>query len=59
MNLEVQGFATFFSENTDAGDYEIDADDYPAVMRLRARLPSAEIWLEQVGQPAAYKTRRN
>ena len=37
------------------GDYEIDEDDYAAVTRLRARRPSAEVWLERVGQPAAYR----
>ena len=37
------------------GDYEVDEDDYTAIMRLRARVPAAEIWLERAGQPAAYK----
>ena len=41
------------------GEYELDADDYAAVMRLRARLPSADIWLACVGQPTAYKLRRH
>lgn len=40
------------------GDHEIDPDDYAAVARLRARRPSAEIWLGRVGQPAAYRMRR-
>lgn len=39
-------------------DYEIDEDDYAAVTRLRARHPAAEVWLERVGQPAAYRMRR-
>ena len=39
------------------GDYELDEDDYAAVTRLRARRPSAEIWLGRVGQPAAYRMR--
>ena len=38
-------------------DYEIDEDDYAAVMRLRARHPSGEFWLERVGQPAACRIR--
>jgi hypothetical protein len=33
------------------GEYEIDADDYTAVTRLRARLPTAEVWLMR-GRPA-------
>jgi hypothetical protein len=40
------------------GDHEIDADDYAAVMRLRARRPSADVWLACVGQPATYRMRR-
>jgi hypothetical protein len=42
----------------DTGDYELDEDDYAAVMRLRARRPTAEIWLGRVGQPAAYRMRQ-
>lgn len=37
------------------GEYEIDADDYTAVVRLRSRLPSADIWLARAGYPAAYR----
>lgn len=40
------------------GDHEIDEDDHAAVTRLRARRPSADVWLACVGQPAAYKLRR-
>ena len=35
-------------------EYEIDADDYSAIMRLSARQPGAEVWLVRVGKPAAY-----
>jgi hypothetical protein len=38
-----------------SGDYEINQDDYTAVMRLRARHPDADIWLERAGYPAAYR----
>ena len=38
--------------------YEVDEDDYAAVSRLRGRIPAAEIWLNRVGQPAAYRMRR-
>jgi hypothetical protein len=41
------------------GDHEIDQDDYAAVMRLRARRPSADVWLARVGHPTAYKLRRH
>jgi hypothetical protein len=47
----------FVALDIDTGEYEIDADDYTAVMRLRSRKPGAEIWLERAGQPAAYKFR--
>lgn len=40
------------------GDYEVDADDYTAISRLRKRNPLAEIWLEMAGQPTAYKMRQ-
>ena len=40
------------------GDHEIDEDDYTAVTRLRARRPSADVWLECVGQPASCRLRR-
>jgi len=48
----------FVAIDIDTGDYEIDEDDYAAVMRLRTRNPEAEIWLECAGQPTAYKIRR-
>ena len=36
-------------------EYEIDADDYTVTARLRARVPTAHIWLLRVGHPTAYK----
>ena len=39
------------------GDYEVDADDYSANMRLLARRPGARVWLEKVGEPTACKIR--
>lgn len=33
----------------DTGDYEMDASDYAAIMRLRGKHPEAEIWLMQAG----------
>jgi hypothetical protein len=47
----------FVAIDIDTGD-ELDDDDYTAVMRLRGRSPSAEIWLGRVGQRAAYRMRR-
>jgi hypothetical protein len=40
-----------------SGSYEIDEDDYPAVSRLRAYSPPAEVWLGRIGQRAAYRMR--
>ncbi len=45
----------FVAIDVETGDYEIDADDYAAVMRLRARKPAAEIWLMRAGFRAAYR----
>jgi hypothetical protein len=39
-------------------EYEIDPDDYAAVMRLRDRMPNAEMWLLRAGHPTAYLLRR-
>ena len=43
----------FVALDVDTGDYEIDEDDYAALMRLRARRPTGDLWLERVGEPAA------
>jgi hypothetical protein len=48
----------FVAIDVSTGEYEIDEDDYAAVARLRARRPTAEVWLVRVGQPAAYRMRR-
>ena len=41
----------FVAIDIDTGDYEIDEDDYTSVMRLRSRIPAAEIWLLRAGYP--------
>ena len=38
-----------------SANYEMDRDDYTATERLLHRHPDAQIWLVQVGQPAAYR----
>lgn len=50
---------SFVAVDIISGDHELDEDDYAAVMRLRTRRPNAEIWLGRVGQPAAYRMRRD
>lgn len=42
----------FVAIDLGSGEYEIDADDYAAVSRLRARLPTANVWLARAGSPA-------
>jgi hypothetical protein len=41
----------FVAVDVESGEYEIDEDDYTAVMRLRLRKPSADIWLIRAGYP--------
>jgi hypothetical protein len=55
--LRAQDDGKFVAIDIVTGDYEINEDDYAAVMRLRERRPAAEIWLGRVGQPAAYYLR--
>ncbi len=47
----------FVALDIGSGDFEIDDDDYAAVARLRARLPTAEVWLARAGFPTAYQIR--
>jgi hypothetical protein len=49
----------FVAIDVQTGDYELDEDDYAAVSRLRARKPAADAWLSRIGQPAAYRMRRD
>lgn len=41
----------FVAIDVETGAYEIDEDDYTAVMRLRARQPDADMWLMRAGFP--------
>lgn len=40
-------------------DFEIDADEYVAFRRLRARRPEARLWLMRTGPEPAYRIRRS
>ena len=53
--LKPEDDGKFVAIAVDSGDFEIDADDYTAVMRLRSRHPAGEFWLMRAGSPAAYK----
>jgi hypothetical protein len=57
-SLRPEDDGKFVAIDVDTGDYEIDGDDYTAVMRLRDRKPAAGIWLMRAGQKATYKIRR-
>jgi hypothetical protein len=54
-NLRPEDNGKFVAIDVVSGGYEIDTDDYMAVMRLEARIPDAEIWLLRAGYPTAYK----
>lgn len=41
----------FVAIDVETADYEIDADDYAAVSRLRTRNTAADIWLLRAGFP--------
>jgi hypothetical protein len=49
LNLEDDG--KFVAVDVRTGEYEVDPDDYTAVTRLRARVPTADVWLARVGSP--------
>ena len=36
-------------------EYEVDSDDYTAVMKVHDRNPGAEVWLVRAGFPTAHK----
>src|SRR5438094_8107836 len=48
----------FVAVDVVTGEYEVDADDYAAVARLRARVPTAGLRLARAGSPTTYRTRR-
>jgi hypothetical protein len=48
----------FVAIDVRTGQYEIDVDDYAAVARLRARIPSADVWLARAGSPTTYRIGR-
>jgi hypothetical protein len=45
----------FVAIDVETGNYEVDADDYAAVARLRARKPAADVWLVRAGYPTTYR----
>ena len=47
----------YVAVDVDTGEYEADDNDSDAIDRLLDRLPSARIWMMQVGHAAAYRIR--
>ena len=54
-NLRPEDDGKFVAVDLATGEYEMDADDYSAVMRLRNRFPGVVSWLVCVGQPTTYR----
>ena len=50
--LRPEDHGKFVAIDVDTGEYEMDEDDYKAVMGLRARMPAADSWLMRVGYAA-------
>jgi hypothetical protein len=53
--LQPKDDGKFVAIDVESGDFELDADDYSAVMRLRSRRPAADIWLMRAGFPTTYR----
>jgi hypothetical protein len=47
--LKANDDVKFAAIDIDSGAYEVDTDELEACDRLRARIPSAQIWLVRVG----------
>jgi hypothetical protein len=54
-SLQAGDDGKFVAIDIESGVYEMDRDDYVATERLLSRHPGAQVWLAQVGQPAAYR----
>jgi hypothetical protein len=57
-SLRPEDDGKFVAVDVVSGEYELDADDYAAVARLRARVPAAEVWLARAGSPTTYRIGR-
>jgi len=55
LALRPEDDGRFIAIDVESGDYEIDGADYAAITRLRARKPTADIWLMRAGHKAAYR----
>ena len=53
--LRPEDHGKFVAIDVGSGEYELDEDDYTAVMRLRTRCPASDVWLMQAGYPTTYR----
>ena len=53
--LRPEDHGKFVAIDVDTGEYEMDEDDYKAVMRLLDRIPAADSWLICAGYPTTYR----
>ena len=53
--LRPEDHGKFVAIDVDTGEYEMDEDDYTALMRLRTRIPEADTWLMCAGYPTTYR----
>ncbi len=57
--LDAKDHGKFVAVDVETGDFEVHEDDSTTVSRLLARRPRANIWLGCVGEPTAYRMRRD
>ena len=50
-HLKAEEEGKFIAIDIETGAYEIGRDELEACDQLRARVPSAQIWLKQIGSP--------
>lgn len=53
-HMRPEDHGKFVAIDKRTGEYELDVDEIPAVLRLRQRLPEATVLLLRVGYPATY-----
>src|SRR3954451_4716216 len=47
----------FVAIDVESGTFEVDEDEYTAVVRLHRRVPGAQVWLVRAGYPATHRLR--
>jgi hypothetical protein len=48
-HLKPEDKGKFAAIDIETGAYEVDADEYEALERLCARVPSAQVWMVRIG----------